>query len=417
VTPALEGGSGHVARRGASLANLWSAGRLLASAPAGADLPDMIARAAARLRAGGLSTVRILVPGEAGLGVAACAGPAVPRAAAALDADLASVVLAAGRAVLVRDARIDARVRCAPLWRERGYAAWHGVPLPGPEGPAGVLGLALPADQRPLARDERAALEAYATQAGLALRAARLATTVERQAQALAVARAELLETSRLLAFGHVVSDVVHETSNVLGTVMLRLESLLEEPHEPRTAAVLAALDGHCRQIADLLHELRRYWSGGGVRAVVNLDELIERLLRLREPRMRARGTRFERARAGHLPAVLVDPAHVERAVLTLLIEAEAAVRGRGVVRLGTEARRDESGAWVVVTVSDDGPPIADALLAQLFDPFAPRGQGRGPSVGLAAAHAIVAGLGGRLTVANDAGGGVTFRLELPAVS
>ncbi|MGH7389304.1 MAG: sensor histidine kinase [Candidatus Rokuibacteriota bacterium] len=397
------------------LAHLLETGRLLATAPLGTDLLVTVAERAARVREGAICTLRVVQPGSAGLNVAACAGPVVASAAAALDADLPPLVLRRGRAVLVRDARVNSRVRCGALWQERGYAAWLGTPLPGAGAPVGVLGLALPAGARPPGRQERAVLDAYATQAALVLRAERLAATADRHARALEVARAELLEAAKLLPLGHLVSDVVHEASNVLGTVMLRMESLLEEPGGAQTGAQLHTLGAHCRQVGDLLNELRRFWGGGGARAVVSLDALVERLLHLRAPRMRARGMRVERVLAGQLPAVVADGVQLERAVLGVVLEAETAVRSQGLVRLTTGARRDSAGSWVTLAVEDDGPPIPADVLPHVFDPFAPRSQGRGPSVGLAAAHATVAAHGGRLTAANRPHGGVTFLIELPA--
>lgn len=419
MRPGLGGDSrgDRLARRVTLLARLSETGRHLAAPARAAEALAAIADAVALLRPGAICTLRVVQPPDPGLTLAASAGPTVMRAAAMLDADLPPLVLRAGRALLVRDARRHARVGCRALWNERGYAVWYGVPLPGAGAPVGVLGLALPASERPPGRDERAVLDAHAAQAALVLRADRLAATADRQAQAIDVARTELLEAAKLAALGHLVSDVVHEVSNVLGTVMLRMEALLDEPRDPATGLGLRALDGHCRQIADLLHELRRFWSGGGVRAVVSLDVLVERLLHLREPRMRARGTRVERALTGGLPAVMGDPAQLERAVLMLLVEAEAAVRGRGVVRLTTAARRDEAGSWATLMVEDDGPTVAADVMPSLFDPFGPRTMGRGPSIGLAAAHAIVTGCGGRLTAANRPQGGVGFLVELPAVN
>ncbi len=389
-------------------------GRPLAGAVPGAASLAAVADAVAALRPRAICTLRVVEPSGT-LILATSAGPAMMRAAAMLDADLPPLVLRTRRALLVRDARLHPRVGCRALWTERRYAVWYGVPLPGPDAPSGVLGLALPVGERPPRRAERALLEAHAIQAALLLRADRLAETVVRQAQALEVARSELLEAAKLVALGPVVSDVVHEASNVLGTVMLRMEALLDEPRDAGTSANLRALDAHCRQIADLLHELRRFWSGGGVRAVVSLDVLVDRLLRLREPRMRARGVRIERALAGELPAVMGDPAQLERVVLALLLDAESAMPGGGVVRLSTSARRDASGSWATLVVEDEGPAIPDEVLPSLFDPFGPRNTDRGPSMGLAAAHAAVTASGGRLTAANRAGGGVAVLLELPA--
>jgi GAF domain-containing protein len=206
VTQSLGGRGGRLARREALLAHLSEAGRLLATAPTGADLLTAVADGVARIRPGAICTLRVVQPGDGALALAACEGTAAARAAAVLDADLPPLVLRTGRPLLVRDARLHPRVGCRALWHERGYAVWYGVPMPGIGAPVGVLGLALPAGERPPGREERALLDAYAVQAALALRADWLAATADRQARALEVARTELLEAAKLVTLGHLVS-------------------------------------------------------------------------------------------------------------------------------------------------------------------------------------------------------------------
>lgn len=370
------------------------------------------------MREAAVGTLRLAEPGTAGLRLVAAAAPAgIRRHAAVLDEELSALVKS--RPLLVRDARLDPRVRRRLLWRERGYATWYGLPLISDERLLGVLGVALPASVGGLAAQERRLLEMYATQAALAIRASRLAVTVKRQSAALKIARTELLEAGKLLALGHLVSDVVHEASNVLGTITLRMEALLEGPRDAETENQLHALDAHCRQIADLIGELRRFSAvGGRAASAVDVGASLERLLRLREPRARARGVRLERALAGPLPPVSGDRAQLERALLALLLEAEAALVGGGVITVRTAARREPEGTtWVAVAVEDDGPPIPSGLLAHLFDPFAPRVRGRGPSIGLAAAHVVIGAHRGRLTAENLPGRGVVFLVELPATA
>jgi signal transduction histidine kinase len=400
-------------------AQLLAAARAVGPALDPARLVVAVAEVAARVREGAVSTVRLAEAGDGGLRLVATAAPSgVRRHAATLDDDLAVQALGAPRPLRISDVRLDPRARRRALWRERGYAAWYGFPLLAPDGPVGVLGVALPSSAAVLAAHERRLLEMYAAQAALAVRAGRLAATVERQSAALEVAKTELLEAGKLLALGHLVSDVVHEASNVLGTITLRMEALLEGPRDAETETQLHALDAHCRQIADLLGELRRFSAGSGPSAMpVDIGASLERLLKLREPRLRIRGVRLERALAASLPVVAGDRPQLERALLALLLEAEAALARGGVITVRTAVRADPDGARVTIALEDDGPSIGIDLLPHVFDPFAPRVKGRGPSIGLAAAHAIIHAHHGRLTAGNRPGRGAVFLVDLPAAS
>jgi C4-dicarboxylate-specific signal transduction histidine kinase len=146
---------------------------------------------------------------------------------------------------------------------------------------------------------------------------------------------------------------------------------------------------------------------------------MLERILRLRQARLRAGDIRVERAYASGGPSVLGDPGQIGRALLALVLEAENALLGRpgaGTLRVTTAREERDGGAWAVVTLEDDGPRIPAHLLARMFEPFvAHDGGGRGSSVGLAAAYAIVDNHGGRLTVANRPERGVIYKVELPA--
>jgi C4-dicarboxylate-specific signal transduction histidine kinase len=281
-----------------------------------------------------------------------------------------------------------------------------------------VLGLALPAGVPALEPGERHGLELYAAQAALALRNAELTATADRQGQTLESARGELVEAAKLLALGHLVSDVVHEVSNLLGAVTLRMEGLLEGPREQPLEGQVHLLQAHCRQIGDLIGELRRFAGAGSwPRAPLDLGASVERILHLRRARMEARGVKVVWERGGRLAEALADRPSLERALLALILESEAAIPANTGSRLTLRLTSfEEAGAhWVRLDVEDDGPPFAPAALQRLFDPFAARGPGRGPSVGLAAAHAVITAHGGRLTAENRRGGGVVLRVELPA--
>jgi two-component system sensor histidine kinase ChvG len=73
----------------------------------------------------------------------------------------------------------------------------------------------------------------------------------------------------------------------------------------------------------------------------------------------------------------------------------------------------------IVATIADQGSGIADADLPRVFDRFfTHRPDATRPShtgLGLAIVKAIVDGYGGSITPSNNAGGGATFEIRLPA--
>jgi signal transduction histidine kinase len=394
---------------------LTAAARALAATRERHELEVAIAGTVATVRSGALSTLR-LFEGD-GVRLAAWAGRTVPLSTvAALDGELAALVVARGGPVLIRDAGSDSAGRRSALWREWGFAGYYGLPLPGATGPLGVLALLLPVNAPALRIDERRMLEMFAIQATLALRQEAVVAAAEHQRRTLETARADLLETARLAALGQLVSDVVHRVSNLLGAATLRMEALRESAHAAGRDRELRLIDAQWRDIGGLIGQLRRLSRPAGVAFGLDFDAIVDELVDLRRARMRARGIDLARGRATvPLPGFRGDRGELERAVLALLIEAEDAVGGNGGGTVAVTTTFDPMRAVVRLTVEDDGPPVAAERVGSMFDPLAPRGAGRGPSITLAAAHAIVAAHGGTLTVANRDSTGAVFTLELPA--
>ncbi len=81
-------------------------------------------------------------------------------------------------------------------------------------------------------------------------------------------------------------------------------------------------------------------------------------------------------------------------------------------VHVRTEPRADE--AWVVITVSNDGPGVPPELLPRLFTRFAADSSSTGVGLGLYIASRIVALHGGTITVDSTPGRGAHFHVALP---
>jgi two-component system NtrC family sensor kinase len=116
------------------------------------------------------------------------------------------------------------------------------------------------------------------------------------------------------------------------------------------------------------------------------------------------------------VPLVSGSAAKLGQVVLNLLVNAlDAVVSLPPTDRVITLRLRAESRS-VRFEVLDRGAQIPAEDLPHVFDPFHSSRSPRGIGLGLAISKAIAEELGGRLDVANRTGGGVYFKLLLPAI-
>jgi nitrogen-specific signal transduction histidine kinase/ActR/RegA family two-component response regulator len=113
------------------------------------------------------------------------------------------------------------------------------------------------------------------------------------------------------------------------------------------------------------------------------------------------------------------DREHLEQVITNLVFNARDAMGGTGTIHVGIAlaCSPGTSGAeakFVHLSVSDDGPGIAPAIMDRIFDPlFTTKRNGTG--LGLAIARRLIEGHGGMLTAENRAEGGSTFHILVPS--
>ena len=122
----------------------------------------------------------------------------------------------------------------------------------------------------------------------------------------------------------------------------------------------------------------------------------------------------------GEFAPVLGYPGELNQVILNLLVNASHAVAQRfagtserGLIRVHGETR----GAFVVISVADNGCGIAPEHQARIFEPFfTTKAVGSGTGQGLAITRSIVVEKhGGSVTFESQPGQGTTFRVSLPA--
>jgi CheY-like chemotaxis protein len=159
--------------------------------------------------------------------------------------------------------------------------------------------------------------------------------------------------------------------------------------------------------VKDLLTFARRSETR---RQSLDLNEIVERSLRMRAYELSTRRIEVVTSLEPELPAVFGDPRQLQQVILNLIANASQAMaeQGRGTIRI-TTAREDDR---VVLEVADTGPGIPESARAHIFEPFFTTKKD-GTGLGLSVSYGIVTSHGGTISVAKSSSEGTTFRVVL----
>jgi len=163
--------------------------------------------------------------------------------------------------------------------------------------------------------------------------------------------------------------------------------------------------------IRDLVINLRNFSRLDAARvAEVNLNDCLEQTLVIANNVLKNKVEVIKRY--GEIPQVACSPSQINQVLLNMMSNAAQAIEHeQGRLLLKTEA----DGAWVRVSIQDNGKGIAQEHLPKVFDPFfttKPVGQGTG--LGLSISYQIVQAHGGTIQVASVVGKGTRFVISLP---
>ncbi|MDA9400584.1 ATPase [Bradyrhizobium sp. CCBAU 45389] len=232
---------------------------------------------------------------------------------------------------------------------------------------------------------------------------------------------AELAHVNRYSAVGELTTSIAHELNQPLGSILTNAET---------AELMLRATRPDIDEIRQILADIRRDDQRASevirrLRSVLKKTPFEVRDIELNDTVREAIGlvsavADGRRIALSYMPAfadlhVKGDPVQLQQVVLNLIINAMDAVSDADTKKREISVSTMRAGNQAEIRISDTGPGIASADLANVFNPFfttKPQGMG----MGLAIVKTIIEAHHGTIAAENQASGGALFTIKLPLI-
>jgi PAS domain S-box-containing protein len=244
----------------------------------------------------------------------------------------------------------------------------------------------------------------------------------------------QMQQAQKMEAIGTLAGGIAHDFNNMLSVIMGNISFAQDEVLKVFSVNEASGGGGPARELAEVLSEaqagakqaqaltlqLLTFAKGGApIKEATDLKQLV-----MSAAQFVCRGAKSKCTfdLSEDLWAVEVDKGQINQAIQNLVINANQAMPQGGTVAIKSrnveigagENPALEAGAYVKVTVADQGPGIPEQHLARIFEPFystKPTGSG----LGLATTYSILQRHGGHIFVESEPGKGTVFQLYLPS--
>ena len=240
--------------------------------------------------------------------------------------------------------------------------------------------------------------------------------------RAAAQAQERLTHVARLSTLGEMAAGLAHEINQPLAAITNYAQAcqrLLDKGEALDAADIrdsLVEIGRQALRAGEVIRRLRSFVAKREVRREpIRCNQLLEDVVSLARPDLRANDVRLKLEVAPGLPDVMADAVQLQQVLINLFRNAIDATLQNGATQREITLRALSTPGGVEISVNDHGPGLEPGALAKLFNPFfttKPHGTG----LGLAISRTIVQAHGGTLAHREEPGGGACFHFTLPAL-
>lgn len=254
--------------------------------------------------------------------------------------------------------------------------------------------------------------------------------TERKQAEAVRQTLQEQLQQSQKMeSIGQLAGGVAHDFNNLLSIILGYSEMILRADPAKTEKRVRDRVQ-EIQRAGERARALTRQLLAFGRKQIlemmpIDVNEVVlgfEDMLR----RLIGEHIAFVFKMGGGLRTIKADPMQLEQVLMNVCINSRDAMPDGGTLVIETaNAELDEAyakrypdvepGAYVVLSVSDTGCGMDEAIQQRLFEPFfTTKEKGKGSGLGLATAYGIIKQHGGHVSAYSEPGHGTTIRIYLP---
>lgn len=241
----------------------------------------------------------------------------------------------------------------------------------------------------------------------------------------LKAAQAQLIEAEKMQSVGRLAAGVAHEVRNPLAILDMGIAWLCDKIADEEDQGVLREMREAVRRASGVVSSLMEMSSAHefGMRET-DVNALVSSTLGIFRAELAGEAVEVHSEPGEGICHARIDRVKMEQALLNIFANARDAMPGGGVLTVRTEMRRLETGDAAFqngdrtgsrfragenalrIEVLDTGGGIAPENLGKVFEPFfSTKPTGKGMGLGLTVARKIVELHGGRIEIANRAGG------------
>jgi signal transduction histidine kinase len=257
----------------------------------------------------------------------------------------------------------------------------------------------------------------------------RAETALKESNRQLAEALEKLRETQEhviqrecLHALGRMASGIAHDFNNALAPILGFSELLLRKPESLRDLErargyiemIHTAAEDSAKIVARL-REFYRYREETDVFTPVSLNDLIQQVISLTQPRWKdqaqANGAHLRiKTDLENIPTVSGSEAELREMLLNVVFNAIDAIPAKGTITFRTSLQEDHA----LLQILDDGAGMTEEVRSRCIEPFFSTKDERGTGLGLGIVYGIVRRHDGVIEIESARGKGTAVSILLP---
>ena len=228
----------------------------------------------------------------------------------------------------------------------------------------------------------------------------------------------EMMKAQKLESLSILAGGIAHDFNNILTAILSNANLARMYAKEDTVTEKITNIEKASLQAKGLMQQLFTFSKGGApIKELTSIGELIEESVAFA---LRGSNVRYHLLIPEELWVADVDAGQISQVINNIIMNADQAMPEGGIIEVGAEnvdiqdVLPLKKGAYVKVSIKDEGIGIPESHLQQIFDPYFTTKQ-RGSGLGLSVSYAIVRNHDGLIAAESVLGEGTTFSIYLPA--